>query len=183
MATALTNATFAASVSFSQPNGNPIFPQTFAKALNWQQAFTSGIGAKQVNRLSCMQFTIAASGTLSVNVVSGTYSGAGSGNIVDLNGAAIIFARLKGVAIELVQGASCSTQVHVNAAVTHAALTLAGKIKTAGTATGGEGGLLWWDNTATGEAVVTATNDVIAIVNDDASFPALVNLLIAGGAT
>lgn len=184
MAVDLTGAMFGFQLSFQQANADPNFPLTISKSLKWQQAYTKGTAAAMIKRLAIMQFTIAASGTLAIDVNAGTFSGGtfagGGSNIVDLLGEAINFTAIKGLAIQLLDVASGSTGVHMNPAASNALdATLGGKVRAAGTNAGQLGGLCWWDPTA-GGITVDGTHKIISIVNDDSSHAATVNVAIAG---
>jgi hypothetical protein len=183
MPTALSSATATAKVRLTQPNGNSLFPVNFAKTLEWEAAFSSGVGVGAMDRLAVLRCSIAASGTYNIDVSAGTASGGTPTAVVDLNGAAITFARIKLLAIELVDAASGSTGVHTVPAVANGlSIYVGGIIRATGSGSGGEGGFLWWDRSA-GGIVVDGTHKVISIVNDDASYAATLNVVIGGGAT
>jgi hypothetical protein len=183
MATALTEVIFKGYVRFRQPNGNVIFPQTFTKTLEWQQEYEAGVGLAAVNRICVMEFTIAAGDTMIVDLQSGVVTDATPAALVDFNGEAITFARVKGIALQLVDEASGASSVSIDPATADAALTLAATVKAGALGAGNEGGFMWWDPTAAGVAITGGASDKFAVVNDDGVNAATVVLAIAGGAT
>jgi hypothetical protein len=183
MPTAPTSLTVKSSPSFNQPNGNADYPRNLSDLFATGLTFSSGTGANQINRLVIQQFTIAASGTLAIDIDAGTYSGAGSGSLLDLNNEAVTFARLKYLSMRVVDEVSGSTSIKLNGAATHAFLGVAGKAVAAGSGSGFEGPLVWCNPSAAGEVITAATTDILSIVNEDAVHAATVELILGGCAT
>lgn len=170
-------------VSFSQPNGDVLDPSTLTARANTKLNFGNGTAEGQIDRAINMRLPIVLSGTMSLDLLAGTYSdGTNTGNLVDKNGAQVILSKIKLLKIEVVDELTGTTQVHLNAGIANACLTLAGKVKAKGNGAGfgaiaGLMGLLLWAD-PTGETV-DGTHKIIAIVNDVANAGHL-DITIAG---
>jgi hypothetical protein len=182
MATDLTSAYLRIELGFEQSNGNTYFPQSLKTARNVNRAFTTGTGAKQMNRLSVQEYVILASQTLTVDLQAGTYAvsgGGASGNVVDLNGAQITFARVKELFAELVIGSGLSNSVTVNGAASNVVVAWTAPIVSDGTV---NVAAATENVSAAGWAVTASTADLLVVVNNQASV-ANVILGIGGCAT
>jgi len=183
MATALTTCYSQVSFSFVQPNGNILYPNTLTGTQTCKRDFTSGVTANKCDRVSVQEYVILASQTLTIDLDAGTYSvsgGGATGSILDPNGVAITFARLKVMYAELEIGASRSNSVKVNGTASNVIAT----DWTAGLASDGTKNVAAsiTRNTAAGWVLTPSTADKVVVVNNDAAV-AYVILGLAGGAT
>lgn len=157
-------------VSFIQPNGDVLDPNNLTARANTRLSFADGITEGAINRAINMRLPVVLSGTMSLDLLAGTYSdGTNTGNLVDKNGAQVTLSKVKLVKLEIVDEVAGITLMHLNAAIANACLLLAGKLTAKGNGLGfgavaGLAGLLVWAD-PNGQTV-DGTHKIIALVND-----------------
>lgn len=144
----------------------PVSQLTYAKA----QAFASGAGLGQVDRIYADQVTLAASATLDLDM---------AGVLVDALGATLTLARIK---LLLVSAASANTNLVVIGGGSNPITTIFGG--TTPTHSVGPGGMfLAMRPDATGFAVTAGTGDILRLTNSAGGTPVTADVIIYGSST
>lgn len=172
MSAVFTSGGFTISQNWTYSNGLTIGAASSGSNINLTLSTTPGTGATQADLLYVGGGSIAASGTLNLDL---------AGVLTDIFGTTLTFVRVKQFTILLQPGATQATSVLVgNGTNPFINWVGAGAHTVRIRAGAGGGGLGLGTNDATGYAVTASTGDVLKIVNEDASNAAVYQIAISG---
>ncbi len=149
-----------------------------SSSFSYSKALTNGTGANQANRMFAVNTTLGTSATVNYDL---------AGSLTDVFGATITFARIKAVYFELTTDTAATSVLFGG----HATLAWGTFFSTADTLDNDQpsvkvrngGVFLLSAPDATGYPVTAGSEDILSIVNQDASNLATYKLVLIGSAT
>jgi hypothetical protein len=169
MATKTLTASARAGLNWTYTNSDTFGDTEFATGFSFSDSLATGTGADQADRLYVGSHTIAASGTLDLDL---------AGSLADVFGATLTFARVKAVLVTF-QSDNTGSEVGVGAAASNQfygffnAATDQEKVHSSGC-------FFKWRADATGWAVTAGTGDLLRVTNLDGTNAAKINVAIIG---